>query len=225
MKRICKYCGKTYDGDSGSSACPECVEKNKRTTIRQRVCSVCGATFMAGPSSKFCPVCLAERKREQAARRRKNGTARPLGSIDKCLACGKDYVVTGGKQKYCPDCSEREIRKNDRKKSREWNAKNINQDERKEERKAAGAEIPCVVCGKLFVPTTSTLSCSPECRKIYQKRSHAEWEAKNRGKRNAYQAKRLKEQEEAMSPEEYKAHRDKINARQRENYRKKKDAL
>lgn len=223
MKRICKYCGKTYDGDPGSSACPECVEKNKRTTIRQRVCSVCGATFMAGPSSKFCPVCLTERKREQAARRRKNGTARPLGSIDKCLACGKDYVVKGGKQKYCPDCSEREIRENDRKKSREWNAKNSDPNERKAERKAAGAEIPCVVCGKMFVPTSSTLSCSPECRKIYQKRSHAEWETKNREKRNSYQKNRVKKKEEAMSMEEYKAYRDKINARARENRKKREE--
>ena len=99
LKRICKYCGKTYEGDPGSSACPECVQKNNRTTIRQRVCSVCGATFMAGPSSKFCPACLAERKREQAARRRRTGTLRPIGSVDKCLSCGQEYIVTGGKQK------------------------------------------------------------------------------------------------------------------------------
>lgn len=225
MKRICKYCGKTYEGDPASSTCPECVEKNKRTTIRQRVCSVCGATFMAGPSSKFCSVCLAERKREQAERRKKNGTARPLGSIDKCLACGKDYVVKGGKQKYCPDCAEREIRENDRKKSREWNAKNSTPDERKAERKAAGAAIPCAVCGKLFVPTTRAITCSPECGKAYQKCSCAEWEAKNREKRNIYQMNRVKQKEAAMSPEEYKAYRDRINARARENYRKRKEML
>lgn len=35
MKRICKYCGKTYEGDPGSSACPECVGERKKTTIRE----------------------------------------------------------------------------------------------------------------------------------------------------------------------------------------------
>ena len=25
MRRICKYCGKEYDGDPGSSCCPDCA--------------------------------------------------------------------------------------------------------------------------------------------------------------------------------------------------------
>lgn len=29
MKKICKYCGATYDGDPGSSACPDCVAARK----------------------------------------------------------------------------------------------------------------------------------------------------------------------------------------------------
>ena len=222
MKRICKYCGKTYEGDPGSSACPECVQKNNRTTIRQRVCSVCGATFMAGPSSKFCPACLAERKREQAARRRRTGTLRPIGSVDKCLSCGQEYIVTGGKQKYCRDCAEKAIRENDRKKSKEWNKANTTPEQRKAERKAAGAEIPCVVCGKLFVPTAPSITCSPECKKIHRKRYKAKYGAEHRESLNEYQRKRIKEKEAAMTPEEHKAYREKINARAKENYNKRK---
>lgn len=223
MKRICKYCGNTYEGDPGSSACPECVAKNKKTTIRERTCSVCGAKFMAGPSSKFCPSCLAIRKREQAERRKRTGTARPLGSTDKCLVCGQEYIVTGGKQKYCPECAEQAIRENDRKKSREWNAVNTTPEQRKATRKAASAEIPCAVCGKLFVPTDPSVTCSPECRKIYQKRSSAKYESENKEYRKEYQRNRIRKKEAAMSPEEYKAYRDRINARAREN-RKKREA-
>lgn len=223
MKRVCKYCGKAYEGDPGSSACPECVAKNNRTTIRQRVCSVCGATFMAGPSSKFCPDCLADRKREQAARRRRTGTARPLGSTDKCLACGQEYIVTGGRQKYCPGCSEQAIRENDRKKTREWNAANTTPEGRRLMRQAASAEIPCAVCGKMFVPSYTSVTCSPECRKIYQKSSCAKYESENRECRNEYKKNRIRKKEAAMTPEEYKEYREKINARAKEN-RKKREA-
>lgn len=223
MKRVCKYCGKTYEGDPGSSACPDCVAKNKKTTIRERTCTVCGATFMAGPSSKFCPSCLADRKREQAARRRKTGTARPLGSTDKCLACGQEYIVTGGRQKYCRECAEQAMRENDRKKSKEWNNANTTPEQRKAERKAASAEIPCVVCGKLFVPTDASITCSPECKKIHRKRACAKYESENREYRNEYQKNRIRKKEAAMSQEEYKEYREKINARAKENFIKRKN--
>lgn len=218
MKKICKYCGAIYDGDPGSSACPDCVAARNRTTIATRICSICGAAFQAGPSSKFCPVCLAERKKEQAARRRRNGTARPLGSTDKCQACGAEYIVKSGRQKYCPACSAEEIRKNDRLQSRRWNADNLTPEARKAVRKAAAAPIACVVCGKLFVPASPSITCSPECSRINHDRNRASWEKANKEARNAYRNQLAKAKTEAMTPEELKEYREKINARWRKNY-------
>ena len=223
MKRICKYCGKTYEGDPGSSACPECVADRKKTTIRDRVCRQCGRTFPGGPRAWYCPECRAERRRESAERQRKRGTRRPIGSIDLCEVCGGEYVVNSARQRYCPACAREAIRAVDRQHSRAWNEVNTTPEGRKTERKASSAEIPCAVCGKPFVPTDSAVTCSPECREIYRKRSCAEWEAQNKDHRNAYQRNRLKEKEKAMTPEEYKAYRDRINARARENHRKRKE--
>jgi len=223
MKRICKYCGKQYEGDPGSSACPDCVAEQKRTTIRQRACVVCGATFQGGPSAKYCPACLAERKKEQAARRRITGTARPLGSVDKCQVCGGEYIVTSGQQKYCPACAAEAIREKDRQKSRQWNAKNTTPEDRKTVRKAASAPIKCVICGKLFVPTTKAITCSLECKKQNHINNCAAWEKANHEARKEYQRNRIKAKEAAMSPEEYKIYRSKINARARENYKRRKE--
>lgn len=218
MKRICKYCGKTYDGDPGSSACPDCVAARKRTTIATRTCSVCGATFRAGPSSKFCPACLAERKKEQAARRRRTGTLRPLGSTDKCQVCGADYIVKSGRQKYCPACAAEAIREKDRQQSRKWNAENTTPEARKAVRKAASAPVACVVCGKMFIPTDSAKTCSPECSKAYHHAKCSAWEKANRAERQKGQNQRYKAKKEAMTPEEYKAYRDKIKANARRSY-------
>lgn len=218
MKKICKYCGNAYDGDPGSSACPDCVAARKLTTIATRTCSICGATFRAGPSSKFCPVCLAERKKEQAARRRRTGTLRPLGSTDRCQVCGADYIVKSGRQKYCPACSAEAIREKDRQQSRKWNAENTTPEDRKAIRKAASAPVACVVCGKMFIPTDSAKTCSPECSQKNNQKRFAAWEKENREARNAYQRQRVKAKVDAMTPEEYKAYREEVNKRWRENY-------
>ncbi len=223
MKRICKYCGKTYEGAPESSACPDCVASRKRTTIAARTCTICGATFQGGPSAKFCPSCLAERKKEQAARRRRTGTLRPIGSTDKCLMCGAEYIVTAGARKYCPACSAEAIRKNDNVQSRRWNAKNTTPEERLSVRKAATAPIQCAVCGKMFVPKGVSITCSPECKKKKQQENRRKWERGNSERRNEYRRNMAKAKVEAMSPEEYEAYREKINARARENYLKRKE--
>lgn len=222
MKRICKYCGKTYEGDPGSSACPECAERVKKSVVRIRVCTVCGREFPGYPSSRYCPECRAERKREQKRRYNRGSSERPLGSIDKCSVCGKDYVVKAGTQKYCPKCSHEAIREKDREKSLKWNRENTTPEQRKTERKSASAEIECVICGKRFVPTSRTAVCSDDCRKQLIKQRQAEYERKSREYRNQYHKDRIKVKEAAMSPEEYRAYREKINKRWRENEKKRK---
>lgn len=222
MKRICKYCGKEYDGDSGSSACQECAERVKKSVVRIRVCRECGREFPGGPRAWYCPDCRAERRREAGARHKRSGTQRPLGSMDKCAVCGKEYVVKSGVQKYCPECAHEAVRSIDRKQSIEWNRENTTPEQRKTQKKAASAEIECAVCGKKFVPTSRTTTCSDDCRKLLAKRRRAEYERKNREYRAQYHRDRIKAKEAAMSPEEYRAYREKINKRWLENEKKRK---
>lgn len=176
MQRICKYCGNTYDGNPGSSACPDCVAAQKKTTIRPRTCRQCGKTFPGGPRAWYCPDCRHERRKAADIRSKRNGPARPIGSTDTCEICGAAYTVNSGRQRYCPACAADAIRENDRKQSRRWQAENTTPAERKAVRKAAAAPIACVVCGKMFVPTDASITCSPKCSRI----NHAAWYAKKK---------------------------------------------
>lgn len=221
--KVCKYCGKEYDGDPGGSCCKDCAAEQRKTTLRRRVCTVCGASFDGGPSARYCPNCRAERQRERGRYYKKHGSNRKLGSTDICAVCGKEYVVKSGLQKYCPDCAEAAIREKDREASRRWNAENTTAAERKAVRKTAVAAIPCAVCGKMFYPGGGTpITCSPECSAELQRRRHAAYEKQNKDARNAYHKERLQARLQAMSPEELKAYREKVNARARENYKKRK---
>lgn len=223
MKRVCKYCGAAYEGDPGSSACPACVAAQKATSIRPRVCRACGATFPGGPRAWYCPDCRSQRRKEAAARYRRKGPARPIGSLDNCEVCGKEYIVNAARQRYCPQCAPERYREIDREQSKVWNATNTTPEERRKTRQAAGAPISCKICGKQFVPKAPSLTCSPECSQELLKKRLAAWENANRDARNAYQRERLHKKEAAMSPEEYRAYREKINSRARENARKRKE--
>lgn len=166
MKKICKYCGATYDGPPCSSACPDCVAARKKTTIRPRTCRQCGVIFPGGPRAWYCPECRRERKRVSDLRCKRNGPARPIDSIDVCSVCGAEYTVNSSRQQYCPDCAAAAIRAKDREQARRWAAENTTPAERKAMRKAAAAPIACIVCGKMFIPTNPSKTCSPECSRI-----------------------------------------------------------
>ncbi len=189
MKKICKYCGTVYDGDPGGSCCPECAAEQRETTLRPRECRLCGATFSGGPRAWYCPSCGAERKREYDRQYKRTGSARKLGSTDLCTVCGKPYIVKSGRQKYCPACAPEAIRQIDNAQSRAWNAVNTTPADRKFVRNAASAPIPCSVCGKLFVPTAPSKTCSPECGQKLHSRKMSQWESDHRKERNAYRRK------------------------------------
>lgn len=91
--------------------------------VRPRICRQCGATFDGGPRAWYCPACRELRKREALTKYRKKGRKadRPLGSVDKCVRCGAEYVVKSARQKYCPDCAYEGVREADRPMSRAWN--------------------------------------------------------------------------------------------------------
>ena len=228
MKRICKYCGVEYDGDPGGSCCPDCAKKIKSTSVRERICTVCGVSFPGGPSARFCPNCRIEQKRKathEYKQRKATGNVRKIGSIDICAVCGKPYTVAGGLQKYCPDCSYEAIREKDRAKSIEWNRNHLTPDQRKIERNTFSAPIKCVVCGKMFIPKFSSVTCSKECSESLQKSRLSSWESNNKDRRKLYRKNKYHAKIASMTPEECKAYRDKINEKARENYKKRKERL
>ena len=92
--KACTKCGKFFRATKVEQRiCEDCLAAEKSTTIRPRTCRECGTTFDGGPRAWYCPSCRAIRQKEADARRRKNGTIRPLGSIDHCTICGKEYIV------------------------------------------------------------------------------------------------------------------------------------
>ena len=65
---------------------------------------MCGKEFNGGPRAFYCPDCRVIRTKEAQKRFRQGKTAkRKLGSVDKCELCGKEYIVTAGRQKYCSE--------------------------------------------------------------------------------------------------------------------------
>lgn len=225
MVKTCKYCGKEYNGDPGSSCCPDCAAEQRKTSVRLRVCTVCGTTFLGGPAARYCPTCRAQRRRENDRRYKRNGSVRKLGSVDICKVCGGEYVVANGKQKYCPKCAPEAIRALDNAKSREWNAANTTPEGRKRERQEATAPIPCKVCGKPFVPRTAAVTCSPECSRLLEKQNRAAWEKANSAHRNEWQQQWTKKKVDAMTPEEQAEYRAQINAQARKNYKKRMERM
>lgn len=223
MRRICRTCGREYDGAPGSTLCPSCVSDGKKTTIRDRICRTCGATFPGGPRAWYCPSCREERKRGQQRIQKRKGPARLLGSIDKCVICGGEYIVTGGLQKYCPACAPEAIKAADRAQGRAWHSANHAPEARREMRKAHAAEIICVICGKAFVPKDASITCSKSCSAALTKHNAQRFERDHRDQRNEQQRKNLRARLDAMTPEERETHRIETNRRARENYHKRKE--
>lgn len=116
------------------------------SVVKDRICRACGATFLGGPRAWYCPVCRQERGKEAAKRFRQKGRVadRPLGSTDKCVRCGKEYVVNSARQKYCPDCAYDAVREVDRIASKAWNQSHKDQyyPDRNAKRRKQRAENP-----------------------------------------------------------------------------------
>lgn len=153
--------------------------------IRSRVCRQCGREFPGGPRAWYCPECREQRRMERDRERQRDKRAgispdRPLGSVDHCEICGKEYVVNSARQKYCPDCSVKAVQEADRKDAIEYygNHKDTANPIRSEKRRI-GVKT-CAVCGKEFpVDGTPRNTCSDEC----QEKQRKEWQRRADEKR------------------------------------------
>lgn len=186
MRRICRQCATQYEGDPGSTLCPDCVAATRKSTVRDRTCRACGITFPGGPRAWYCPACRLERKRAADRDIKRSGPARPLGSTDTCTVCGGEYTVCGGRQRYCPGCAPDAVKAIDRAQGLEWYAANGDPDQRRTQRQAGAATVPCVICGTVFAPKGKSLTCSPSCSRELTRRNNQRYEATHRAERNDY---------------------------------------
>lgn len=172
----CIVCGKLFQARPDQAKCEDCIAAARATTLRPRVCRQCGVTFDGGPRAWYCPACRVERQRIRSAAQRKTGARRPLGSIDHCAVCGKEYVVESGLQKYCKDCAPAAIRAIDREQSKKWNKENGYYEARRAQGRN-GIKI-CVICGGVIPPGSNSVTCSPECHRQRLRLSWAEADQK-----------------------------------------------
>lgn len=135
--------------------------------IMQRICKQCEISFRGGPRAYYCPSCRYIRTRERDIIRKRNGALRPLGSIDKCKMCCKEYVVVSGLQEYCPDCQKPHAKEYDRETSIDFYHKNKQRINPVRYPKRQKPPIKCRWCSKEFKPHTRSKECSPECKRAY----------------------------------------------------------
>lgn len=149
------------------------------SNLYNRVCRQCGKTFKGGPRAWYCPNCRIERRRESNRQHKQTGTARPLGSIDRCEKCGKGYVVNSARQRYCRNCAKSAVTEVDRVQGAEYY--NSNKDWINQLRKLQRNTRVCPMCGKLFVSTSTSSICSDACKKERNRRRAAKWRAEHPG--------------------------------------------
>lgn len=163
--RVCKRCGVPLPKELGKYRvyCDACTLLNRRENLqRERICTDCGKPFIGFPKSKRCPECRdAARKRAdiECYRRRMLGKSRKIGETYKCEICGKDYILTAGRQRFCSDCAEKGAMSSDAAASRAYNAAHRDQihDRRRSQR-------VCIICGRPIAAKTSTVTCAdPNC--------------------------------------------------------------
>lgn len=147
-----------------------------------RICRTCGCSISGGPRAWYCPSCRQERQRASDAeykRRVAAGTTRKLGNYDKCVVCGKEYIINGGNQKYCRDCAPPAYAETDRVLSLDYyhnNSEDINASRNPRRRvPPEGNPRECTICGATFTTRSRATICgAPECRK----KRHKEYESR-----------------------------------------------
>ena len=197
MMRTCEYCGKPLEDHQQAYCSPQCEvlaraaitqEANKSNrakrgyerAMQEKQCIDCGKTFLGGHRALRCAECKILARREsnaQAAKRRKRGETRKIGSIASCEVCGKPYTVAGSSQKMCADCAYQKMLAN----SREYykrHAETAREKRREAYHEAAikrYKERACPICGNTFIVSRAHQGyCSKECAaKAKEQKIHA----------------------------------------------------
>ena len=165
----CAVCGTLFYGGPDRFYCPGCAQAKKSgSTLRPRSCQDCGVKFLGGPRARRCPGCAHKAQLESGRRHKKNGTKRPLGSIDKCVICGSEYTVFSGRQKYCSDACQRIGLLDWQREHKKGYHKTSGQDAKKQARRNR-AQKACVYCLRPFAGSSLSNTCSDYCRTEHRK--------------------------------------------------------
>lgn len=225
--RVCRRCGKNYEGPQGSSLCPVCVETQRhKSNLKPRTCQSCGAAFLGGTRAYYCPDCRAERKKEEKRRyqeRKAAGKVREIGSMDLCSVCGKEYTVSSGNQRFCESCAA-EARRAQALASYHADPDRIVK--RNELRAAGNPTEQCIICGKDFVQTGHWITCSRECSRIHAANLKKKWEADHPEQCAELNRDWYRRFFESLTPEELERYRQKKReaARERSSSKKKEES-
>lgn len=170
--RKCKSCGIEFQGSGEQHLCPACRKAARAASVvRPRVCVTCGRTFDGGPRASYCSECRAERARKadaESKRRKAAGLTRKLGSTDICAACGGEYVVMSGLQRYCPACAPEAVRQKVLPAKRRRAAEHMAENAARKKELRAGSAV-CVYCGRTFTPVDASVTCSEECAREHRR--------------------------------------------------------
>ena len=161
--RPCQTCGKPFYGAKHHRYCPACgaERKNNRPPLT-KTCKDCGIQFTGYYNEGRCPKCVEAAEQERYRRYwDKGGTLRPMGSIDKCVLCGKEYIVRSSTQRYCYE--ECRLKGSIPKYKETQKNKYQNQREEFRKRKTKITKL-CVYCMQPFKNSLATNVCSDYCR-------------------------------------------------------------
>lgn len=178
-QKACKHCGRVFiPASKYTYLCPECHDKAKASgVVLQRVCRQCGATFFGGPRAWYCPNCRVDRVKAQEREHKRSGPVRAIGSTDLCAACGGEYIVNSGRQKYCPACSGKAVNEAIRNHKRQYAANRKEQIADYKTAMSSNRHV-CVVCGKIFDSNLPTVTCSDACDAVRRKNHQRAADAK-----------------------------------------------
>lgn len=232
MNNTCPICGgRVPDGRRiyCSEGCYKISEKRRQRVgtgaqsgnpemVHTFTCPDCGKIVTRPTKCTRCEECQDAANRLHNAIYRRSGARRPLGSTDKCARCGKEYIVFGGKQKYCPACKEsataEAIREQRRASMEEKRNNAVTGNIIRERKRVVPKEKICKYCKKTFSVVGNGEYCSEECRLAAKKEYLKEYDKARAEQKRAAQKARY----ESMTSEQ----REEANRRARENYRKRK---
>ena len=230
--RICLVCGAALPKGRRKYCSPACARRAERqsphvSTGRSNVnpdmmwdtrCIDCGAPIRVHIKTIRCPDCQRAADRQCAQAQRRSGPARPIGSTDRCVICGEEYVVASGLQKYCKACAatatRASVRARHRQNERQRRADPVKGQAVRESKRIVPSPRSCQVCGSLFYSGTPSIYCSDQCRAAGQKAKYKAYVQANKDRIR----QRRKEARAALTPDQRAA----INARARINYAKRK---
>lgn len=186
--RACMMCGKPFFGALDHFYCPTCTEDRKiNKPPLAKICKDCGSEFVGYSNERRCSRCVEAALQESYRKYWDNGgTQRPMGSIDKCVLCGKEYTVRSSSQKYCSDDCRRMANVP---KQKEYKKIYYRTSKRAAELKQRRKQVTniCVYCLQPYKKSSgsSTNVCSDYCRLEHQKIKQYESYVK-RGMTNNY---------------------------------------